>query len=147
VVLMGRDSEQFLNELVGRFPGLSDHVRATGAVPPDELSVVLQACDLVVQPYPDGASSRRGTLMAALAHGVAVVTTEGRLSESVWRETGAVRLVGPEDSAALSHAAIALCGDAEARATLSRAGRALYAERFDLSHTIHALMAGSCQAA
>jgi glycosyltransferase involved in cell wall biosynthesis len=147
VVLMGRDGDVFLKELIARQPALAGRVHATGALPPDALSAVLQACDVVVQPYPDGASSRRGTLMAALAHGIPVVTTEGRLSEAVWRETGAVRLVAASDPEAAARAAIALCLDAGERARLGVAGRALYSERFDLSHTINALIAGTCRAA
>ena len=146
-VLMGRDSDAFLQELIARTPELAGRVHATGATPPESVSVALQACDVIVQPYGDGASSRRSTLMAALVHGRPVVTTEGRLSESVWRETGSVRLVPPGDPEAAARAVIALCHDPAERARLGLAGRAVYAERFDLSHTIRALLAERCQAA
>jgi glycosyltransferase involved in cell wall biosynthesis len=122
-------------------------VHAAGTLSLEALSVSLQACDVLVQPYVDGASSRRTTLMAALAHGVPVVTTEGRLSEAIWRETNAVRLVPPRDSDAAARAVVALCSDTAEQARLTAAARALYADRFDLSHTIHALIAESCRAA
>jgi len=147
IVLMGRNGDAFLDGLISRYPKLRGRVHATGGMRPELLSAVLQACDVVVQPYGDGASSRRGTLMAALAHGVPVVTTEGRLSETVWRETNAVCLVAPGDQEVMASAVVALCRDAGARARLASAGRALYAERFDLSHTIHALIGDSCRAA
>ena len=132
---------------IARHPELAARVHATGALPPETLSVVLQACDVVAQPYADGASSRRGTLMAALAHGIPVVTTEGRLSEPVWRESRAVRLVPPGDTDAMAREILALGNDATERARLMSAGRALYNERFDLSHTIRALVAERCRAA
>ena len=146
-VLMGRESDAFRQELVARHPELATQLHATGALPPDALSAVLQACDLVAQPYVDGASSRRGTLMAALAHGVPVVTTDGRLSEPVWRDSGAVRLAPAGDPEAMAREVLSLCSDAHERARLASAGRALYEERFDLSHTIQALLAERCRAA
>jgi glycosyltransferase involved in cell wall biosynthesis len=146
-VLMGRESDAFRLELIARYPELAARVHATGALPPETLSVVLQACDVVAQPYADGASSRRGTLMAALAHGIPVVTTEGRLSEPVWRESRAVRLVPPGETDAMAREILALGNDATERARLMSAGRALYNERFDLSHTIRALVAERCRAA
>ena len=53
----------------------SDRVVAPGSLPAAAVTEYLRACDLVIQPYPDGVSSRRGTAMAALANGVPVVTT------------------------------------------------------------------------
>ena len=146
-VLMGRESDAFREELVTRHPELAARVHATGGLPADALSVVLQACDVVAQPYGEGVSSRRGTLMAALAHGLPVVTTEGRLSETIWRESGAVRLVPPGDPDAAARAIVTLYHDAGERARLGSAARALYAARFDLSHTIDALIAQSRRAA
>jgi glycosyltransferase involved in cell wall biosynthesis len=147
VLLVGSNSDTFREEFIAHHPEFAGRVHATGALPPDALSAAFRACDLMAQPYPDGASSRRGTLMAALAHGVPVVTSEGRLSEPVWRETRAVGLVPSGDSEAMARAILALCDDAGERSRLAAAGRALYQERFDLSHTIDALVAEKCQAA
>jgi glycosyltransferase involved in cell wall biosynthesis len=58
-----------------RVHGLEDRVLWTGYQPDTEVSADLAACDLLLMPYLDGASLRRGTLMAALAHGCAIVTT------------------------------------------------------------------------
>src|SRR5690606_22549500 len=55
--------------------GLGQAVQRTGWLPPEAVSAHLQACDVVVLPYRDGASLRRGSLLAALVHGLPIVTT------------------------------------------------------------------------
>lgn len=56
--------------------GLTDFVHWTGFVPPAEVSAHLLASDVCVLPYQDGAGRSRGSLMAALAHGLPIVTTQ-----------------------------------------------------------------------
>ena len=95
----------------------------------------------MMQPYPDGVSSRRTSVMAPLAHGVPVVTTEGPLSEPVWRDSGAVVLVPLRDAALLATAVASLASDPARLRDLSSKGRELYDARFDIRHTIAALRA------
>jgi glycosyltransferase involved in cell wall biosynthesis len=54
---------------------LTDRIIWTGYVDAAGVSAYLQAADVVVLPYRDGVSLRRGTLMAALSHSCAVVST------------------------------------------------------------------------
>jgi glycosyltransferase involved in cell wall biosynthesis len=54
---------------------LSDSVLWTGYVDGPEVSASFWASDICVLPYRDGVSFRRGTLMAALAHGMPIVST------------------------------------------------------------------------
>lgn len=54
---------------------LSELVQWTGSESDSEVAADLNACDVVLLPFTDGASLRRGTLMAALANGCAIVTT------------------------------------------------------------------------
>lgn len=56
--------------------GLQERVHWTGFAEDEMASGYFLAADVVALPYVDGASLRRGTLMAALAHGRAIVTTE-----------------------------------------------------------------------
>lgn len=139
--LIGRDSDGFRASLAATHPQLASRIHATGTIDGRGLSLALQACDVMVQPYPDGASSRRGTLMASLAHGIAVVTTDGRLSEPLWRESHAVCTVRAGNEAAMLDATAALCADPVERHRLALAGRSLYATRFDLATTVDALLA------
>lgn len=55
--------------------GLRERVQWTGHLDDAGVSAALHLVDLLLMPYNDGASLRRGTLMAGLAHGCAMVTT------------------------------------------------------------------------
>ena len=139
LLLIGPRGEAARAEILTRDPALASRVHATGALPENAVSAHLSACDVMLQPYPDGISSRRTSAMAALAHGVAVATTTGWLTEPLWGEAGAVALAPADDSEALADAAASLVTSAEAREQLAQRGRALYDARFDLRHTIAAL--------
>ncbi len=52
----------------------------TGYIPEEAVGQHLAQADAVVLPYRDGASLRRGTLMAAIHYGCAIVTTTPRVS-------------------------------------------------------------------
>lgn len=109
-----------LDEMVERL-GLSARVHWTGFLDDAGVSAHLQACDLMVLPYRDGVSLRRGTLMAALAHGRPILSTlppgpvaELRHGENIW-------LVPAEDVEALAQAVRALLADAALRERLGAA--------------------------
>lgn len=140
IVFIGRGGEAFAAAFADREPALGSRVFATGTLSRTDASAALRACDLVVQPYPDGVTTRRTSVMAALANQVAVVTTDGELTEPAWRTTGAVRLAPASDPAAFAAATIALLHDAGARAALAASGRRLYDARFALEHTLDALL-------
>ena len=55
--------------------GVSGHIVRTGFLPPAETSLALLSCHVMVLPYRDGASVRRGSLMACLNHGLPTITT------------------------------------------------------------------------
>jgi glycosyltransferase involved in cell wall biosynthesis len=139
-LLLGRNSEQFALELVARHPELAGRVVGRGGLAAKELSAHLQACDVLVQPYPDGVSTRRTSLMAALAHGVAAVTTLGFLSDSMWAESGCAVLVPASDPGGMIRAAESLLADPEARARLRAKAQEVYREQFDLENTIRELL-------
>jgi glycosyltransferase involved in cell wall biosynthesis len=77
--------------------------------------------------------------MAALTSGRPVVTTDGPLTETVWRESGAVALVPVGDTASFAREVTRLADDTSMRAALGARGRRVYTERFDLAHTVAAL--------
>lgn len=141
-ICIGRGSDRFAAVLCGQHPSLAGRIGATGAIPNIDVAAALRACDVVVQPYPDGVTTRRTSVMAALANEVPTVSTAGALTEPVWEETGAVVLAAASDARAIGAAVVALLRDPARRAALSAAGRRAYDERFSLDRTLDALLAG-----
>jgi len=82
--------------------GLHDRVQSTGYVDPPQVSAAMAAADVIALPYADGVSFRRGSLMAALAHGKAIVTTQPRAAIPELVDGENCVLVPPEDASALA---------------------------------------------
>ncbi len=107
-----------------RHCGLEDRVVWTGRQPDAVVSAELDACDVLLMPYLDGASLRRGTLMAGLAQGCAIVTTlpQSPLPELV--DGHHLLYVPPGDATAAAAAVIRLARDPELAARLRANARA-----------------------
>ncbi len=100
-----------------------------GFLPAGVTGRLLSAGDIFLAPFIDGVSTRRTTVMAALQHGLAVVGTDGPLTDPVLRTfPGALTLT---DFAAFAATAARLATDAPARHAQQREARALYAEHYD----------------
>ena len=136
VVLLGSGGERWRDELVADGPHWSPRVVALGPLPAPAVAEYLLTCDLMIQPYPDGASTRRTTLMASLANGVPVLTTLGPLSEPVWAD-GSVATAPAER---LAEVAVELLDRPAVLLELGRAGRRLYDGRFAIGRTIDILL-------
>ncbi|HXG55002.1 MAG TPA: glycosyltransferase [Vicinamibacterales bacterium] len=137
---IGRGSEVFVGALARAHPHLASRMVATGSLDEEQAAAALAACDLAIQPYPDGVTTRRTSVMAPLANAVAVVTSLGVLTEHVWTASGAAALATASDAAAHVDAAIALFDDPAERSRLAARGRAAYREHFSLDRTLEALL-------
>ncbi|HEX2911993.1 MAG TPA: glycosyltransferase [Chloroflexia bacterium] len=73
--LTNRPYARELEELIRRL-GIEKHIIRTGHLDPAQTSKALLALDGVALPFREGASFRRGSLLAPLAHGLPVVTTQ-----------------------------------------------------------------------
>ncbi len=141
VLLVGRNAERFRDRLLVRSPDLAGRVVATGVLLPELAAAHLAACDLLVQPYPDGVSCRRGSVMASLALGLPVVTNLGPLSEPDWTtEESGVSLADSASAEAIAAAAERVLALSPAdRVALGRSARRWYAARFAVERTISTL--------
>lgn len=139
VLLIGANSAEFLARWSGQHPALADRISATGGCDADVVSLAIGACDLMLQPYLDGVSSRRATVMAALAHSRPVVATRGITTEPLWGEHATVALAPVADLDGMCATVAGMLADEGLRHQYARAGHELYMQRFDISHTIAAL--------
>jgi glycosyltransferase involved in cell wall biosynthesis len=137
----GAGSDRFVKNLVSSHPDLGGRLVASGRASADDISVQLQACDVLIQPYPDGVTTRRTSVMAGLANGCAVVTNDGKLTEDIWGRMDCVAMTAAADSAALVQQIRELLTDAAAREALQARAIAAYETYFALPHTIDALRA------
>ncbi len=139
VLLMGMGSREFRQAVIRSEPRFANLIEATGELNADDLSCHIGACDVMIQPYPDGVTSRRTSLMVSLCHGKPIISTVGQLSESFWNDTGAVALAPVGNSARFVELLQELLVDGTERSRMGLAARALYQERFDICHTIATL--------
>jgi glycosyltransferase involved in cell wall biosynthesis len=107
-----------------RLAQLGNRVVRPGFQSPAELSAHLQAADVAVLPYVDGASPRRGSLLACAEHGLPIVSTQP-VSQAV---SDAVLGVPAGDATALAHAILCISRSPVEAARL-RTGSAALAAR------------------
>ena len=112
--------------------GVADRVQWTGFTDSDQVSANLLAADCAVLPYREGATLRHGSLMAALAHGLPIVSTLTSAGDEVdpglfpmLRDGESALLVPPEEPVRLAAAVERVMTDPELRFRLSRGATTL----------------------
>lgn len=109
--------------------GLSAHVTWTGYADDAQVSAWLQTADWVVLPFRDGASHRRGSLIAAIMHGCAILTTQPAVPIPSLVDDQHLLYVPPADAAGLAGVLQRVGRDAALRARLRQgvsAARAMF---------------------
>lgn len=146
-ICVGAGSDAFVAGILAAEPALIGRVEASGRAAAADVADMLSSCDLLLQPFPDGVTTRRTSVMAGLINGRAVLSTSGALTEAVWHETKAVEMTPAGDARAYVTAALRLIADRADRAALGARGLEVYRDRFALEHTIRALRGGTAVAA
>jgi glycosyltransferase involved in cell wall biosynthesis len=108
---------------------LDSRVLWTGFASAQDVSAYLLSSDVCVLPFRDGVSLRRGSLLAALTHGLAVVTTMPDGAEPLLRNGENIAMVKRNDPTAIADAVEYLWRDEGRRRQLSM-GAQLLAARF-----------------
>lgn len=122
VLYVGPDGDT-VRDTLGSLP-LTD----AGRLPADEVSVHLTASDLHLAPFIDGMSARRGSVLAALQHGLPVVSTVGPLTDPFFRAVnGASILLAPvhKPRRFVEHV-LAAFDSSDRRIQMGRSARRLY---------------------
>ena len=107
-------------------------VQDAGRLPAEAVSRHLRAMDVHLTPFIDGVSTRRGSFMAGLQHGVPTVATRGPLTDDLLNDQDgkAVLLAPVQAPAEFAEQVINLWRRPERRRAMGRAGRALYNTHF-----------------
>lgn len=139
LLLLGMGAEAYKETLANLAPDIASRVHATGPLSPEEVSAHLRACDLLIQPFPDGVSTRRSSLIAGLALGVPSVAPIGALTEPIWEKEKPIFLASDPASASMITAAEAALSDRTRLAASGERAKQFYRNFLDLSHTIRLL--------
>jgi glycosyltransferase involved in cell wall biosynthesis len=111
-------------------PGVE--LRTPNTLESETLSEHLSSADLVLLPFVDGLSTRRTTMMAALAHGRAVLGLRSPQTDAILvRTPSAIALSELGDRSGFARSAVALSLDGDRLDELGHAGRRLYESEFD----------------
>jgi glycosyltransferase involved in cell wall biosynthesis len=145
VCLIGPGSEAFADRLCTDRTDWRPRITATERLSGEEVAACLQACDVALQPYADGASGRRTTLMAALINGVPVVSNRGPATEAEWERSRGIAFAPRARADALADSVLRLLENRAERERTGAAGAALYAARFAVAHTVDTLLTAPSQ--
>ena len=116
-------------------------VERPGELPREDLAARLAAADIFMAPLIDGISTRRTTAMAALQHGLAVVATDGPLTDRLFRAIpNAIGLVPVGHAGRFAGEVVRLADQPAQRASLARAGERLYYSELDWPVTARRLL-------
>lgn len=122
MLYMGPDGDAMRAAFTGH------RVIAEGPLAADEVSRRLAAVDVYLAGFVDGVSTRRGSWLAALQHGLACVGTVGINTDAVFRTAaaeGACVLVDAADAHGFDGPVLSLLSDPARRETLGAAAAAL----------------------
>ena len=139
-LLLGRGAGRFREQLLRAHPGLEAQLCIPGNEEAAQVSRALVACDVLLQPFEDGVTTRRTSFMAALAHGRPVCTNRGPLTEAGWESLAGVHLAPNARGESLRETTETLL--ARGREAWDESGRqaaGTYAQHFSLDQCVPAL--------
>lgn len=100
------------------------------------LSEQLSMTDIFLMPHWSGLSAKRGTLMAAMEHGLPVVGTRGYMTDMLWRNIDGVICVEQSDVIEFTSAVRNLALDSERRRKLGISNQKDFYSKFTWKHIL-----------
>ncbi|MGD0436538.1 MAG: glycosyltransferase family 4 protein [Bryobacteraceae bacterium] len=137
IFLIGPGSD-FIQQFSRKYPRFKHRFSTSGRLDALEAGSYFQACDVLLQLYPGGVCAARGTLVAALASGIPVVTTAGPLTEPLLRHGGVLALADP-NAVSIRGVIEELLADPALAGRIGAAGKQLYESEFDVPVTVEML--------
>jgi glycosyltransferase involved in cell wall biosynthesis len=119
-----REYAQKIRQLIASLH-LEERIYYTGFLPPSEVSAALLSSDICVLPFRDGASLRRGSLMAAIVHGLPVVSTFPQQPDALFVNGENIAMVKRDSPHDIADAVELLWRNPSAKARLSRGAKQL----------------------
>lgn len=139
-LLLGKNGDLFLKEVESKRPELKGKILAPGIQSLEEISIGISACDVMIQPYGGGISTRNGSLMAVLSHGIPCVANRGHVTDPEWDEWGIVDLVDEDDFSAMVKKVKGLLNDPILRAKRREKILAHYDRYFSLRRSVESFL-------
>lgn len=140
-LFLGRGSDEFVLQLRKDFPALEAQLEKAGEIDMAALSAHLQACDLMIQPYPKGVDTSRTSAMVGLSHGKPIITTLGPNTEVIWEKSSCVKLVPLQKNDLFLRIIEDLVTSTQAREALGKNAIQTYKNFFSLDKCIGTLLA------
>jgi glycosyltransferase involved in cell wall biosynthesis len=141
ILLLGKGGAEFAARIRGGDPRLGDALVTPGYQSAEDISLRLQASDVALQPYPDGADTRRTSLMACLANGVPTLSNHGRFTDATLAAVMG-RYAAVRDARGMAEAAVEICADGRAAGARPREElRAFYRRHYAVERTVERLLA------
>jgi len=144
ILYVGPDGPSFVQKMAP-LPVLN-----AGCLPEEDVSRCFSAMDLHLAPFRDGVSTRRGSVMTALQHGIPTVSTDGPLTDPVLREKdGEALLLAPTgEPETYGRRAQRLALNTDLRHRVGRNAQRLYERRFSfdtIARTLYHHLTNGCQ--
>lgn len=105
--------------------GLEDSILQVGYLEEEDVSSLLLAVTGALLPFSDGATWRRGSLLAALAHGTPVITTSSPATPRQFRHRENMLLSPVGEASAMAANIRLLCSDQQTTSAISAGARKL----------------------
>ena len=102
-----------------------------GRIDPDDVSVYLSSADIFLVPHYSGLNAKRGTVMAALQHGLPIVGTNGAMTDNFWAIVPGVRLIERRRHKEFAAEVCALAKSNDLRREFCMANLLAYSVKFD----------------
>lgn len=137
---IGRRSKKFVEKFQRQNPELAHQIEFTGELNTAAISAHIQACDVMIQPYPKGLNTKKMSLLTALAHGKAVLSNKGPQTEKFWEKKECLSLYDDESKLDFIKKLEDILYDSSFKKTLERRSFDFYEKVFSPGKTLEIIL-------